>query len=78
MLGVNGIAGVAPEVDLRNPLPTGDETWAAWIQDEACEQVINDGFEAQGRCCQKLKAGLSAAPLKGLMCFNFLKGLMIY
>ena len=73
MLAVKRSAGVAPEVNLRNPLRTEDETCAAWIRDEACKQVINPGFEAQVRCCQKLKAGVPEAPLKGLMSSYFFK-----
>ena len=37
-------AGVAPEVNLRNPLHTGDKE---------CKQGIESGFENQGICHQK-------------------------
>ena len=53
-------AGVAPEVNLRNPLHAGDK---------ACKRVIHPGFESQGKCHQKYKTGVS-----GLMsCKNFQK-----
>ena len=65
--GWNGLAavlatkrsvGVTPEVNLRNPLYTGDG---------ACKWGIHPGFETQGRCHQKFKTGISVAPQEGLM-----------
>ena len=50
MLTVKRSAGVAPEVNLRNPLHVGEE---------ACKPGINLGFEIQGRCRQKSKTGAS-------------------
>ena len=49
--------GVAPEVNLRNPLHAGDK---------AGKRGIHPGFETQGRRHQKSKTGVSVAPQKGL------------
>ena len=49
-------AGVAPEVNLRNPLNTGKE---------AHKWGIHSGFETQGRYHQKSKTGVSVAWQKG-------------
>ena len=58
-------AGVAPEVNLRNSLHTGDK---------ARKRGIHPGFETQGRRHQKSKTGVSVAPRKGLTSSkNFLK-----
>ena len=51
-------AGVAPQVNLRNPLHTGEK---------ACKSGIHSGFEAQGRCHQKSKTGVSVAPQRGFV-----------
>ena len=48
MLVVKRLAGVAPEVNLRNPLYTGEE---------AHKWGISPGFETQGRRHQKSKQG---------------------
>ena len=48
MLAVKRLAGVAPEVNLRNPLYAGHE---------ACKPGINPGFENQGNCHQKSETG---------------------
>ena len=44
MLAVKRLAIVTSEVNLRNPLHTGDEV---------CKQGIHPGFETQGRLHQK-------------------------
>ena len=44
MLAIKRSAGVAPEINLRNPLHVGYK---------ACKQGIHPGFETQGRCHQK-------------------------
>ena len=54
-LAVKSSAGLAPEVNLRNSLHTGDKT---------CEPGIHPGFETQGRHHQKSKSGVSVAPQK--------------
>ena len=51
-------AGVAPDVNLRNPLYVGDELYM-W--------GIHPGFETQGRHDQESQTGISVAPQKGLM-----------
>ena len=51
-------AGVAPEVNLRNSLHTGDK---------ACKSGIHSGFKTQGRHHQNSKTGVSVATQKGLM-----------
>ena len=55
-------AGVAPEVNLRNPLCAGEE---------ARKQGIYPGFETQGRHLQKSQTGVSVATRKGLMSSKF-------
>ena len=52
------LAGVTPEVNLRNSLYAGDK---------AHKQRIHPDFETQGRHHQKSKTGVSVAPQKGLM-----------
>ena len=54
MLAVKRSAGVAPEVNLRNP------------GKEACKKGIDHAFETQGRRHQKCKTRASVAPQKGL------------
>ena len=51
-------AGVTPEVNLSNPLHADNE---------ACKQGIHPGFEAQGRCQNKSKIGVSVVPQERLM-----------
>ena len=58
MLGAKRLAGVTPEVTLRNPLHAGKE---------ACEQGIYPGFETQGTWHQKSKIGVLVDPESGLM-----------
>ena len=58
MLTSTLLASVAPEVNLRNPLCTGEE---------ACKWGIHPGFETQGRHHQRSKTGVPVAPRKGLM-----------
>ena len=58
MLAANRSAGVAQEVNLRNPLHTGDKAYKGGI---------HSGFENQGRRHHKSKTGVSVAPRKGLM-----------
>ena len=58
MLAIKRLAGVAPEVNLKNPLHTGKE---------ARKQGIHPGFETQGRCHQKSMTGESVLPQKGLV-----------
>ena len=55
MPAVKKSAGVAPEVNLRNPLHAGDE---------ACKQEMHPGFETQGRLHQKSKSGVPVALTK--------------
>ena len=55
-LHIKRSAGVAPEVNLGNPLCTGEE---------ACKRGIHPGFETQSRHQQKSKTGVSVAPQKG-------------
>ena len=54
------LAGVTPEVNLRNPLCAGEEA----------HKGIHPGFETLGRCHQKSKTGVSVAPQKGLVCYK--------
>ena len=58
MLAAKRSAGVAPKVNLRIPLCTGDED---------ASEGIHPGFETQGRPHQKSKTVVSVAPQKGLM-----------
>ena len=58
MLVVKRLAGVAPEVNLRNPLHIGEE---------AHKPGIHPGFETQDRCHQKSKTGVSVASQKRLV-----------
>ena len=55
MLAVKRLAGVAPEVHLRNPLQAGKG---------AHKQGIHPGYETQSRYHQKSKTGVSVAPQK--------------
>ena len=64
MLTFIQLAGVAPEVNLRNSLHAGDK---------ARKRGIHPGFESQGRRHQKSKTGVSVAPRKGLMSSKNLK-----
>ena len=57
MLAVKRSAGVAPEVNLRNPLCAGKDT---------CKQGIYPDFETQGRLHQKSTTGVSVTSQKGL------------
>ena len=59
MLAIKRSAGVAPEVNLRNPLCTGQT---------AHKQGIHSGFETQGKCHQKSLTGVSVA-LEKRTCF---------
>ena len=65
MLATKRTAGVAPEVNLWNPLLHAGE--------EACKREIYPGFETQGSCYQNSKTGVSVAPQKGLMFSKHLK-----
>ena len=56
-MAVKRSAGVAPEVNLRNPLHAGEE---------ARKPAIHPGFETQGRRHQKSKTGVSVSPQKEL------------
>ena len=47
-LVIERLAGVAPEVNLRNPLDAGDKV---------CKLVIHSGFETQIRCLRNSKTG---------------------
>ena len=53
ILGAKRLAGFAPEVNLRNPLYTGNK---------ACKRGIHSGFHTQGRSHQKSKPGISVTP----------------
>ena len=55
---LHGLAGVAPEVNLKNSLHAGDK---------AHRRGIHPGFETQDRRHQKSKTGALVAPQKGLM-----------
>ena len=55
MLGTKRSAGVTQEVNLRNPLHTGDK---------ACKRGNYPDFETQSRHHQKSKTGVSVAPQK--------------
>ena len=48
MLAVKRSVGVAPEVNLRNPLQAGEKAW---------QQGIHPAIETRGRCHQKSKTG---------------------
>ena len=71
MLGTKKLAGVAPEVNLKNLLHTGGEAYK-W--------GIHPGFETTARLHQKSKRGVSEAPQRGLIYFkNFdLKCIEVY
>ena len=58
MLVVKKPAGVAPGVNLRNPLRAGEE---------ASKRDIHTGIEIQGRHPQKSKTGVSVTSRKGLI-----------
>ena len=62
MLTAKRSAGVAPEVNLRNQLETGNK---------ACSHGIHPGFETQGRYHEKSKTRLSVAPQTGLTSSKF-------
>ena len=55
MLVAKSSVDFAPELNLRIPL---------CMDDEAHKQGIHPGFETQGRCHQKSKAGVSVAQQK--------------
>ena len=59
MLVVKRLVGVAPEVNLKNPLCTGDET---------CKQGIHYGFKTQNRRHQRSKTGIFMSPTKKDLC----------
>ena len=58
MLASKSPAGVAPEVNLRIPLHTGDKTY---------KQMTDPGFETQSRHHKKSKTRIAVAPQKGPM-----------
>ena len=58
MLAVNSSAGVALEVNLRNPLHAGEKV---------CKREIHPGVETQGKCYQKVQSRGICGPTKGLM-----------
>ena len=64
MMTPKRLAGVAPEVNPRHPLHTGDEV---------CKRRIHPGFETKARLHQKLKTGVSVAPQKGHILQFFFK-----
>ena len=55
MLAIKRSAGVAPEMNLGNPLRTGDNAW---------NQETHSGFETQGRHHQKSKNRGISGPTK--------------
>ena len=59
MLAIKMSAGVAPEVNLRNPFHTVETT---------LKQGIYHGFETWDRCHQKSKTGLAVTPQKKNWC----------
>ena len=61
MLAIKRSAVVTAEGNLRNPFHAVKE---------ACKQGIHPGFEAQGRCHQKSKTGVSVTQRKGQMSSN--------
>ena len=66
MLALKRSASVAPEVNLRNTLPTSEESDPPWF------------CYAQSRHDKKSKTGVSLAPQKGLMSLkNFFKKLVV-
>ena len=62
MLTIKMSVGVAPVVNLRNPLH---------IDEKACDQRIYPSFETQGRHHQMSKTDVRLAPQKELMSSNF-------
>ena len=62
-LAAKTLAGLAPEVNQRNPLHA-DAKAHKWR--------IHPGFETHGRCYQKSKTGIWVAPQQGLMPSKFL------
>ena len=58
MLTTKRSTGVAPEVNMKNPLHAGIE---------AHNWGIHPGFETKGRHYQKSKTGVSVAPQKRMM-----------
>ena len=61
MLAIKRLVGIAPEVNVRDPLHASGK---------AQQWEINPGFETQGLCNKKSKSGVSVAPQKGLLSFN--------
>ena len=59
---VKRLAGVTPEVNLRNPLH---------VDDKSCKRGTYAGYEIKDRGHQKSKTGVSVAQQKGLMSSNF-------
>ena len=59
LLAVKRLAGVAPEVNLRNNI--------SCMLLPSTNKVAHLGFETQGRHHQKYKTGVSVAPQKGLI-----------
>ena len=57
ILVIKSSDGAAPEVNLRNPLRTGNGE---------CKQAMHPGFETQGKCHQMSKIGVSMAQEKYL------------
>ena len=61
MLAIKRLAGVAPEVNLRNPLEKGEESH---------KQEIHHGLHTQNRRRHKSKTRTSAVSQKGVMSFK--------
>ena len=57
-------AGVAPEMNMKNPLNADTE---------ACKRGIHSGFETQGKSHQKFKTGVSSGPTKRTDVLQILK-----
>ena len=58
MVATKRLAGVAPEMNLREP--------ALCTSLSSVNKAAHSGFETQRRCQQKSKTGVSMAPQKGL------------
>ena len=63
MLAIKRSAGVAPEVNLNNPLSVGDEAY---------KPIDPPWLWSPGQTSLKVQTGISVAPQKGLMSSNFI------
>ena len=65
MLATKSLAGVTPEVNLRECIPH--------MSPPSANKAAHSSFEPQRRCHQKSKTGVSVAPQKGLVSSKNLK-----